>query len=210
MSQNIPFRPVRLDLSMADVREPSVRIPVGYYLMECEGCDAPVQTATSTTVRFLFRVVQGSDRNPNAGLGARMRETVTLESVAHERNHFPLSNALVALGRADIVEAFEKMTPEQQNSMTLERLAQVMVRVSSAIKGRKAVADVRDFIGRAQPTSTIEALYAESRWDEFKRATPYQAEGPTGMGPVPVQPAGPNGPAGPGGADLFADLERSI
>ena len=208
MSQSVPFRPVRLDLSMADVREPSVRIPVGYYLVECEGCDAPVQTATSTTSRFLFRVVQGSDAHPNAGLGARLRETVTVESIQHERNHFPLSNALVALGRADIVEAFEKMTPEQQNNLSLERLAQVFVRISAAIKGKRCVADVRDFVGRAQPTSTIEALYAEVRWDEFKRATGYQAEGPTGMGPVPVQPVGPNGPTG--GTDVFADLDRVI
>src|SRR5215471_6182390 len=149
MSQNapVPFRPVRLDLSMADVREPSVRISVGYYLVECEGCDAPVQTATSTTTRFLFRVVAGADSRPNAGLGARLRETVTVESVAHERNHFPLSNALVALGRADIVQAFEAMTPEQQSNMTMDRLAQVFVRISSAIKGKQCVADVRDYIG---------------------------------------------------------------
>ena len=193
MSQSVPFRPVRLDLSMADVREPSVRIPVGYYLVECEGCDAPVQTATSTTSRFLFRVVQGSDAHPNAGLGARLRETVTVESIQHERNHFPLSNALVALGRADIVEAFEKMTPEQQNNLSLERLAQVFVRISAAIKGKRCVADVRDFVGRAQPTSTIEALYAEVRWDESSAPRATRPRALRAWAPYPSSPWAPTG-----------------
>lgn len=209
MTQTVPFRPVRLDLAIEDARPSSVRVPEGYYLLECDGCDAPTQTATSTGAWFRFHIVAAPDNHPNVGLNGHLSDRVTIESVNRDRNHFPLTAALVALGRADVVSAFAQMSQDQQTAMTMERLAQVFERISAAVKGRKAVGDVRDRQGQSQPISSIEGLLPEAEWDTLKKAAVYTAPvGPVGI-PVGTPGApGANGPAA--GGDLFSDLDRTI
>lgn len=207
MTESVPFRAFELDLSLDDARPASVRVPEGFYLVECDGCDRPTTSATSTGVRFLYHIVSGPDSNPNLGLGGRLRDFNTLEVPRKERNHFPLTATLVALGRADIVQAFAAMQQSQRRITSEAQLVQVFERISQAVKGRRAVADIRDRAGQSQPFSSIEALHPESDWETFKRATSY-GPGPQGLGGVPVGAPGANGPTG-GGA-LFADLDRTI
>lgn len=211
MTESVPFRPFTLDLNLDDARPASVRVPEGYYLLECDGCDTPTVSTTSTGVRFLYHIVSGPDSSPNLGIGGRLRDFNTLEVPGKERNHFPLTASLVALGRADVVEAFAKMQASQQRITTHAQLVQVFQRISQAVKGRRAVGDIRDRVGQSSPFSSIEALHPESEWETFKRAAVYGGNnGPSGMGPVPAMP-GANGPTGPAaGGDLFADLDRTI
>lgn len=211
MTESVPFRPFTLDLALEDARPASARVPEGYYLLECDGCDTPTVSATSTGVRFLYHIVSGPDSNPNLGIGGKLRDFNTLEVPGKDRNHFPLTATLVALGRSDIVTAFANMQAGQNRITSHAQLVQVFQRISQAVKGHKAVGDIRDRVGQSQPFSSIEALHPESEWETFKRAAVYGGQnGPSGMGPVPVMP-GPNGPTAPAGSsDLFSDLDRTI
>lgn len=206
MTEQVPFRPVRLDLSLDDARPRSARIPEGYYLLECDGYEAPTQTKTSTGARALFHVVAGPDLNPNQGLGARLNDYNTIETPTKEHANFPISVTLVALGRGDIVEAFAKMSAQQQTSTSMAHLTQVFQRISSVIKGLQCVGDIRDSVGTRETFSNIQALLPKEDWALLKKGA-QGGSGPTGS-PVPVMPSGPNGPTA--GSDLFADLERTI
>jgi len=217
VTQQGPFRPFKLDLNIDDARPASARVPEGYFLVECDGCDAPRQTATSTGLNVLFRIVSGPDANPNMGLGGRLRDFNTLESAARNADgkstHFAFTATLAALGRTDIVEAFNRMGDANVID-SMAKLISVIAQVSDAIKGRRCVADVRDRQGQNGTFSSIEALFPIEEWETFKKAAPYSGNPGPGFGNPPVASARPNGPgAGPAAAasaDLFADLDRAI
>ena len=205
MSANfVPFRAFELDLAVEDARPAAARVPEGFYLVECEGCDHPTTTQTSTGVRFLYRIMQGPDSNPNAGIGGRLRDFNTLEVPGKDRNHFPLTATLIALGRRDIVEAFTSMQQSQRRITTQEQANTVFDRISQAVKGRRAVADIRDQVGRAQPFSGIDALHPEAEWETFKKAAAYTQNGPVapvGRGPSQTTTAA---------NALFDDIDQRI
>jgi hypothetical protein len=205
------WTPFRLDLSLEDARPAAVRVPEGFYLVECEGCEAPAKNPTTGTIgtRFIWRILQGPDSNPNAGIGGRLRQFNTLYVPGKERNHFPLTATLVALDLQNVVQMFAQASQAQQMLETREAAAKVFERVSAQCRGKQAVADVRDRVGSSQPFSSIDALSPAVEWPNLRKAAAYTA--PNGPVSYAARPTGPGAaPAQQAANDLFTDLDRQI
>lgn len=205
------WTPFRLDLSVEDVRTPSVTVPEGFYKLRCEGCDHPVKNPQTGVigVRFRWTIVQGPDNNPNVGIGGTLPQFNTLYVPGKERNHFPLSATLVALGRTDIVEMFQKAAESQQFMDSQATANKVFDNISQAVRGREAVGDIRFREGTSTRLSSIDALHPIEKWDDLRRSF---SVAPTN-GPVSYtqRPTGPGaGPAQVASDNLFADLDRQI
>src|SRR5215472_2596972 len=183
------WTPFRLDLAVSDAREAAPRVPEGFYLVECQGCDNATRNKDTGTVatRFNYRIVQGPDAYPNAGLGGRLRKSTNLYVPGRDRSHWPFTLALTNLGRADIVTMFENASEAQQMMNTEAGTNNVLANVSAQVKGRRCVAQVADMRGAANPVSVIENTFPEERWVELKKSGVY----PTGNGPVAYSPNQP-------------------
>jgi hypothetical protein len=216
---SVEFPEFDLVLSLEDARPSSTRVPEGKYLVECQGCEHPVVNPTShvVTVVFVYRVLAGPDAYPNAGLGGRLIDFVTIYTPkVAEFKAFPLSKTLACLGRTDIIEAFARMQGTQRRITAANRDA-IFERISQAVKGRKAVAYVSDQPGSNPPRSRIDDLSTETEtqfgpgWEVLKRSTTYAT--PEANGPVSytARPSGPGAaPAAQAASSLFDDLDRAI
>ena len=204
------FIPFELNLSVEDARPASARVPEGKYLLECQGCEHPVTNPNTKVVSvvFIYRIMQGPDAYPNAGLGGRMIDFVTLYTPNKPGfKPFPLSQTLVALGRTDVVEAFAKMQSAQRTPQTQAQADAIFDRISQAVKGRKCVGHIADQPGANPPRSRIDGLSPESEWDVLRKATEYRSSVGPGFAAAPTA----NGPTAPAAAsDLFSDLDRAI
>jgi hypothetical protein len=203
------WTPFRLDLAIEDARPASARVPEGFYLVECEGCEHPVKNPStgSIGVWFMYRIVQGPDANPNAGIGGRLRDYNNLFVPGKARNHFSLTGTLVALDLANVVQMFASASEAQQTMATQETANRVFDNISAQARGRQAVADIRDRAGTNY--STIDALSSVAEWVNLRKAASYTA--PNGPVSYTARPAGPGaGPAQAAANDLFADLDRQI
>jgi hypothetical protein len=204
------FIPFELNLSVEDARPASARVPEGKYLLECQGCEHPVKNPTTSVVSvvFVYRIMQGPDAYPNAGLGGRLIDFVTLYTPNKPGfKPFPLSQTLVALGRTDIVEAFSKMQSAQRTPQTQAQADAIFDRISQAVKGRKAVGHIADQPGVNPPRSRIDGLSPESEWDVLRKSSEYNPN--VGPGFAAAAPRA-NGPAPAAASDLFSDLDRTI
>ena len=204
------WTPFRLDLAVSDAREASAKVPEGFYLLECQGCDHATRNKDTGTVatRFTYRIIAGPDAYPNAGLGGRLRKSTNLFIPGRDRSHWPFTAALVNLGRADIVEMFEKASGEQQMMNTEAGTNNVLDNVSAQVKGRRCVGQVVDIRGSANPASGIESTFPEERWPELKKSGVYtsQSNGPVSYA---ARPAGPGAEAAQQAAsDLFKDFTQ--
>jgi hypothetical protein len=215
----VEFPEFDLNLSLEDARPSSTRVPEGKYLVECQGCEHPVVNPKTgvVTVVFIYRITQGPDAFPNAGLGGRLIDFVTLYTPkVQDFKAFPLSKTLACLGRTDVIEAFAKLQGGQRRITAANRDA-IFERISQACKGRRAVAFVVDQPGVNPPRSRIDDLSPEAEsqfgpgWEVLKKSTTYSTPEPNGPVSYAARPTGPGAaPAAEAASSLFEDLDRAI
>jgi len=208
---------IELDLSLDQIREGTDRVPEGRYLLDCLGCEHPLENPTShvVSVVFSYRIVQGPDAYPQAGIGGRLIDFVTLWTPNKpDMKPWALTSELEALGRTDVIEAFAKMQASQRSfEIPSPQADAVFDRISQAVRGKQAVGHVADQPGSNPPRSRIEKLQSVNPgpfspgWEVLRKSAEYRPEAGPGFA-APTTRA--NGPAAAGAPDLFSDLDRAI